>query len=229
MQKKIRFIFIAAAMFVSTIAASAQVKAMDDWRLVAFKFTQMNNYSIEGKEITLSIDTREERVSGNSGCNRYMGAFKFDETGRLAIGPFAGTLMACPKVEERFERLYREALESADSFSFENGIFTIRDDQTQNFLRFERVKKPVILTWYVNKDVVDCVGVVKTKCLQIKDNKGGAWQNFFGPIDGFEFKKGYYYLIEVERTKRANAPADASVYSHRLIKVIKRVKKEKDI
>jgi heat shock protein HslJ len=218
-----------ASIFVFSASVFSQVINSDDWKLVSFKLGQMNNYQIEGKEITLTIDTKDGRVSGNSGCNLYMGPFRFEDSGRLTVGPFAGTFMACAKVDERFEKMYRETLEGADSFSFENGILTFRDDQAQTFLRFERIKKPEIFTWYVNKDVVDCVGVVKTKCLQIKDSKTGSWQNFFGPIDGFDFKKGRFYLIEIERKRRENPPADASVYTHRLIRIVKSSKKEKDL
>jgi hypothetical protein len=41
--------------------------------------------------------------------------------------------MACPKVDERFEKMYRDTLEGADSFSFENAVLTIRDNQAQPF------------------------------------------------------------------------------------------------
>ena len=218
-------LFLAAS---STIAQSVQASG-DDWKLVAYNFSRLNSYPIEDKEVTLSIDSKEGRISGNSGCNRFMGQFRFDESGRLAIGPFAGTLMACPRIDERFERLFRETLEGADAFAFENGVLSFRDNETQNYMRFRRIVKPERFTWYVNKDLVDCVGVVKTKCIQIKDNKTAAWQNFFGPIEGFTFKKGKFYLIEVERTRNANPPADASAYTHRLIRIIKEAKKEKDL
>ncbi len=201
----------------------------DDWRLVAYSFSRVNNYPIDDKEVTLSIELRDGRVSGNSGCNRFMGQLKFEESGRLAVGPLAGTLMACQPIDERFERGFRETLEAVDSFSFENGLLTLRDNDSQHFMRFRRIQKPERFTWYINKELVDCVGVVKTKCIQIKDTKTGAWQNFFGPIGGFTFKKGRFYAIEVERTKIANPAADASAYSHRLIQIIKEVKKEKDL
>lgn len=213
----------------SAIAQSVQQASGDDWKLVAYNFSRLNNYPIEDKEVTLSIDTKEGRISGNSGCNRFMGPFRFEESGRLAIGPFAGTLMACPRIDERFERLFRETLEAVDAFSFENGVLTFRDNETRDFFRFRRIVKPERFTWYVNKELVDCVGVVKTKCIQIKDNKSAAWQYFFGPIAGFTFKKGRFYLIEVERTRNENPPADASAYTHRLIRIIKEAKKEKDL
>lgn len=225
----IRFFFASILALAAVPALAQSATELDDWRLVSFSFSRMNNYPLERKEITLTIDTRGNVIYGNSGCNRFTGPFRFEDSGRLAVGPFAGTLRACGPAEDRFETLFRETLEGADSFAFENGFLTIRDAQTQNYLRFERVRKPEILTWYVNRVAVDCVGAVRTKCLQVKDSRTAAWQNFFGPIDGFTFKKGRYYLIEVERTRRENPPADAAPFSLRLIRVIKSAKKEKDL
>ncbi|MBX3298156.1 MAG: META and DUF4377 domain-containing protein [Acidobacteria bacterium] len=210
-------------------SAAAQTKVSDDWQLVSYKFAGSGNISLDGKTITLTVDTAAGRISGNSGCNRYTGPMRFDDAGRLKVGPLAATMMACPPPWMQFEKQFLQTLEAADSFSFETGVLTVTDTDTQNFLRFKRVDKPEIFTWYVNKEAVDCVGVVKTKCLQVKDRKDAPWQNFFGPIAGFDFKKGYYYEIEVERVRRENPPADASAYEHRLLRVIKRVKKEKDL
>jgi heat shock protein HslJ len=219
-------LFCFAALMVGQAAAQT---TGDDWKLVAYNFARVNNYSIDDKEVTVTLDTREQLIAGNSGCNRFMGPFRFEDSGRLAVGPFAGTLMACPRIDNRFEAAFRETLGNIDSFTFETGYLTLTDKRTGHFMRFQRIIKPERYTWYVNKDLEDCVGVVKTKCMQIKDTKEGAWTNFFGPIEGFAFKKGRFYAIEVERTKVANPAADGSAYSHKLIRVIKEVKKEKDL
>ena len=219
------FLFAAAAVY-----AQPQVSSQgDDWRLVAYNFARVNNYNIDDKEVTMTLDTREGRIAGNSGCNRFMGPFRFEDSGRLAVGPFAGTLMACPRIDNRFEAEFRETLANIDSFSFETGYLTLTDKRTGRFMRFQRIVKPERYVWYVNKELEDCVGVVKTKCLQVKDSKEAAWQNFFGPIEGFNFRKGRFYIIEVERTKVANPAADGSAYSHKLVRVIKEAKKEKDL
>jgi heat shock protein HslJ len=217
------------AAFAVTFAQTPAASQGDDWSLVAYNVPRVNNYNIDDKEVTMTLDTREGRIFGNSGCNRFMGPFKFEDSGRLTVGPFAGTLMACPRIDNRFETAFRETLASIDSFSFETGYLTLTDKRTGHFIRFQRIVKPERYVWYVNKDLEDCVGVVKTKCLQVKDSKAGQWQNFFGPIEGFNFKKGRFYLIEVERTKVANPAADGSAYSHKLIRIIKDAKKEKDL
>lgn len=225
--KKLFLLIAAVGLF--SISGLAQSSTLDDWKLVAYSFSRLNNYPVEDKDVTLTLDTMQQRISGNSGCNRFVGPFRFEDSGRLAVGPFAGTLMACPRIDNRFEVAFRETLGHIDSFSFETGYLTLTDRRTGHFLRFQRVVKPERYTWYVNKELEDCVGVVKTKCMQIRDSMEGSWQNFFGPIEGFNFKKGRFYLIEVERTKRSNPAADGSAYSHKLIRVIKEAKKEKDL
>jgi heat shock protein HslJ len=224
-----KFLCTIALVISSAAAVSAQAKILDDWKLVDFKFGQMDRFPIEGMNVTLTVDTIGLTISGNSGCNRYTGTFKFEDSGSLAVGPIIGTGSVCQEGAERFERKFREVLKSADSFSFEGGALTVTDVDTMSFLRFKRVIKPVLLTWYVNREVVDCVGVVKTKCLQIKDKRDGDWQNFYGPIDGFEFKKGFYFIIELERVRREDPAADQPPYFHRLLRIIRQTKKEKDL
>ncbi len=220
---------IAALVCAGFVFVQAQANVVDDWQLVSYKFSSLNNLPLNGKMITLSVDTKEGTIAGNSGGNRYNGQFKFDDAGRLKVGSIGSTKMMCEGVVMQFESMFTGVLRSADSFSFDTGILTITDVETQNFLRFKRTNKPEIFTWYVNKDLVDCVGVVKTKCLQVRDSKTAEWTNFFGPIDGFEFKKGFYYVIEVERTRRENPAGDASAYIHKLVNVVKKTKKEKEL
>ncbi len=227
--KRIALVLTLLSLAFCSLSAAQEASAGDDWRLVAYSFGRNNNYPVDDKDVTITIDTREQRITGNSGCNRFMGGFRFEDSGRLLVGPFAGTLMACPRIDNRFEQTFREALQAVNSFSFETGILTLNDNRTGNYMRFQRIIKPDRYVWYVNKDLKDCVGVVKTKCMQIKVDKDGAWQNFFGPIDGFNFKKGRFYVIEVERTKIANPAADGSAYSHKLIRILKEAKKEKDL
>lgn len=226
--RKYLIIGIITLIALSSATVGAQQPMLDDWRLVSYRFASMNNINVDERTITLTIDSKAGGVSGNSGCNQYAGKFGFEDT-RLKIGPLVGTKMACDGPWMQFERMFTQTLESADSFAFESGVLTFTDAETQSVLRFKRVVKPEIYTWYVNKKVEDCIGVVKTKCLQIKDSKDGAWKNFFGPIAGFEWKKDYYYIIEVERIRRPNPPADASAFEHRLVRIVKQTKKEKEL
>ena len=71
---------------------------------------------LSGTTITAEFST-ENRVAGTSGCNRYFGSAKA-EAGRIAMGPFGATLMACsPENVMTQEFKYLAALEAATSYS----------------------------------------------------------------------------------------------------------------
>lgn len=73
---------------------------------------------------------------------------------------------------------------------------------------------------YVADSLVDCQGVSPQKCMQIKEAKGNDWTYFYHKIDGFEYKEGYTYKIEVAVSKIKNPPADGSSLGYKLVRVI---------
>ena len=58
-----------AVLFCFAVAMAGQAAAQstgDDWRLVAYNFARVNNYNIDDKEVTVTLDTREQRIAGNA-------------------------------------------------------------------------------------------------------------------------------------------------------------------
>ena len=76
--------------------------------------------------------------------------------------------------------------------------------------------------FYINSFKKDCVGVGPMSCLQIKKTENAPWKNFYESISGFDYVPGYLYKIEVEveETEKENTPADKSIYSYKLKKVM---------
>ena len=66
---------------------------------------------------------------------------------------------------------------------------------------------------------VDCVGMVPMKCLQVRE-VGGAWQNFYAPIEGFDWVEGSRYRLQVNISHVANPPADGSSLRYQLVRVL---------
>ncbi len=66
---------------------------------------------------------------------------------------------------------------------------------------------------------VDCFGMVAMKCLQVRET-GGQWGNFFAPIEGFDFKEGSRYRLQVKVSQVANPPADGSSLRYQLVRVL---------
>ncbi|ANW95967.1 hypothetical protein AXE80_06595 [Wenyingzhuangia fucanilytica] len=74
-------------------------------------------------------------------------------------------------------------------------------------------------------------GAGKTNCLLVHKGEqlvNPTWENFYTPIEGFNFEKGYLKKIEVKQEKldAKNVPADASSIKYTLVKELE---KQKDI
>jgi len=100
-----------------TEATAAVSLAGPTWRVTSISGQPV----LSGTTITAEF-LAEERVAGTSGCNRYMGSAKA-EAGRISMGPFGATLMACsPDGVMTQEARYLAALAAAKSY-------TIRGDE----------------------------------------------------------------------------------------------------
>lgn len=81
-----------------------------------------------------------------------------------------------------------------------------------------------IIRLVVKEDRASCTGVAPQTCYQVKYKNSKSWELFYDQIAGFKYKPGYRYVLQVERKKRTNVPADASAYQYKLKKVLKKYK-----
>ncbi|MEE1885484.1 DUF4377 domain-containing protein [Pedobacter flavus] len=82
---------------------------------------------------------------------------------------------------------------------------------------------------WVNSEKKECVSLVPQLCLQVKYKSSTEWQNFYGPIEGFNFEPGNEYLIKIKTIDVKNPPADGSTKRYVLKRIIKKTKKNIDI
>jgi heat shock protein HslJ len=89
-----------------------------------WRATSINGQPVlSGTTITAEFSS-EDRVAGTSGCNRYFGGAKA-EAGRITLGPFGATRMACsPDAVMAQEGDYFATLEAAKSY-------TVKGDELQ--------------------------------------------------------------------------------------------------
>jgi heat shock protein HslJ len=116
---------------------SLAVLAKTDWVLRAWDISEPA--AIE-PAVTFAYD--EGRISGTSGCNRYMTSVTEGKTpGELSVGLFAGTRMACPEPESRMEARFFEQLSGARTFGFMLGRLMIsyaRANGSRGTMLFDR-------------------------------------------------------------------------------------------
>jgi hypothetical protein len=69
---------------------------------------------------------------------------------------------------------------------------------------------------------VTCVAAAPMRCLQVKEEKGQKWLNFYSPIEGFTFTRGVEYVLLVRATPIENPPMDSSDTRYELVRVLSR-------
>ena len=73
---------------------------------------------------------------------------------------------------------------------------------------------------YVNSEVVDCYGVIKQECMQVRTDESTEWRLFYDRIDGFQHKEGNNYKLLVNIIRVENPPQDGSSMRYELKKII---------
>lgn len=107
----------------STPASTGTVADMmgPDWKLESYDASDPVPADIN---ITLAVNV--DRLSGQGGCNRYMGSISNgDGPGKLVIGPMALTRMACAPPTDAAEMRYMAALQRANAFSVHGRKLTL--------------------------------------------------------------------------------------------------------
>jgi heat shock protein HslJ len=84
-------------------------------------------------EVTLAF--AGGRVSGRSGCNRYMGEAVVGESG-LVFSAIAGTRMMCDPAAMEVEAAYLAALDTVRAWVRQGGALELRDAAGATALRF---------------------------------------------------------------------------------------------
>ncbi len=53
----------------------------------------------------IKFDVTKKRISGNDGCNNFFGSIKSISGNNILLGPIAGTLMACPDLDNSAQKI----------------------------------------------------------------------------------------------------------------------------
>ena len=75
-------------------------------------------------------------------------------------------------------------------------------------------------TIYVADSFADCKDQSAQKCLKVKEAQEDDWTLLNDTIEGFDYKEGYTYKIEVRATKIKNPSVEESNLKYKLVKII---------
>lgn len=103
--KKRATVFALAALAFSALASAATIEGQA-WRLASLPG---HDLGVLGAGQYLTARFEAGRVSGFSGCNRFMGSYTVDRD-QLTLGQLAGTMMACPGAAMAIEGAFKGSL-----------------------------------------------------------------------------------------------------------------------
>ena len=105
---------------------------------------ELARYTLEGRSVRLSGRERPtlhfapEKVSGDSGCNRFAGSYTVREQS-LRVERISTTLMACPEAQNSLETAYLRLLRGAQRFGISNDRLTLTVFAAEGRLIFSRI------------------------------------------------------------------------------------------
>ncbi len=117
------------------------------WKLVGLP--GHDSSALGGAKRPVTARFEAGRISGFSGCNRFMGGYTVDRD-KLVIGTLAGTMMACPEPEMALESAFQRALAGTFRFAISDDRLTLTP-VSGSPLTFQKAPPPRLegITWEV--------------------------------------------------------------------------------
>ncbi|MDD6252592.1 MAG: META domain-containing protein [Bacteroidales bacterium] len=142
-RKRVHIVLSAIASAVVLISCGSTGKAVStadlngEWTITGAMGSSISGSN--GVRPSINFDTANSRVSGHSGCNRFMGGFTFNEDGKnsISFSPVAATKMMCPDIET--EQKIFQALESAKKIQKNSSTsIVLRSENGKSVLELSR-------------------------------------------------------------------------------------------
>ena len=108
------------------------------WRLTEVDGSPVTSTSDERAAHIVFESSPTPRVSGSTGCNRFVGSYA-SRRSRLTFGAIASTRMACPEAMAQ-ERAFEQALQDVRRWRADDGQLELLDEQAAVRLRFEAMQ-----------------------------------------------------------------------------------------
>ena len=142
-RKRVHIVLSAIASAVVLISCGSTGKAVStadlngEWTITGAMGSSISESN--GNRPVINFDTENNRVSGQSGCNRFMGGFTFNGEGKnsISFSPVAATKMMCPDIETE-QKIY-QALESAKKIQKNSSTsIVLRSENGKSVLELSR-------------------------------------------------------------------------------------------
>ncbi|TLU61351.1 META domain-containing protein [Thalassotalea litorea] len=119
---------------------SALSLASSEWMLEEMDGKKVQIHVSES-QTHLTIDDKEQRIGGNSGCNIFNGSYQLDGE-KITLGPLISTRMACQQSIMQTEQTYLAALQSVRFYQRQDNRLILLDQHRKPVLTFNQKSKP---------------------------------------------------------------------------------------
>ncbi|MGK7943846.1 MAG: META domain-containing protein [Microcystaceae cyanobacterium] len=114
------------------------------WQLISYQNAQ-GKPSLPYSQHEPTLQLREGRMSGTTGCNRYSGSYEMKQ-GKISFNTPASTLMACGfEGLAQQEQTFVKALTEVSQYELKNDQLLLLNEQNQPILVFQKIR-PASLT-----------------------------------------------------------------------------------
>ncbi|SMC23535.1 Heat shock protein HslJ [Andreprevotia lacus DSM 23236] len=198
-----------SALALCSVTGMAQARSLLDGDYRIDRVITTEGEVIRPTDTRIGMTVEGDRVSGFSGCNRFMGGIRYMDS-TIKLGPLAGTRMMCIQNEvATIEHAVLATLDKVSSFGLNPQQHSVvlrgAHGELVSLQRRDGVEKELS----VAPQKVGCSGVGKMECLQVRSKDSEPWTLLYQQIEGFESKPGVSYRLRVREEAVANPPADA--------------------
>ena len=152
----------------------------------------------------ITVEFQDGKLSGNTGCNRYFGAYQQDDEAlEIAVG--GKTTMACPEPIMAQEQAYLAALGEAATFEIADGQLTIANADGDVILTYAADQPPELVgtDWQLVSYNNDKGGLVSSSATELITAIFGE----DGKLAGFSGCNNYHAAYEVDGETISIGPA----------------------
>lgn len=88
------------------------------WELIKLEGTNIEQSNEKGEKIQFTLNSVDQMVFGNSGCNSFNGSYELDDGNRIKFSKIASTRMACPESDIN-EQEVLDVFNQADNYTID--------------------------------------------------------------------------------------------------------------
>ncbi|GGW53325.1 heat shock protein HslJ [Winogradskyella epiphytica] len=136
------------------------------WVITTLEGADMTNKEVSEQEIYFTLDSESKRISGNAGCNTFMGTYTLEEGNRISFSELGLTRMMCPDMKIEESQIL-SVFELADNFTIADGKLSLNKAKRAPLAEFKKVD-------YSNEPIVEKYWKLKTlegKEVTMSDNQ----------------------------------------------------------